>query len=84
MTLSFEHSRLVQARWAVLTIFLVNGAAMANWVTRVPAIKDTINGSKLEMSFVLLGPAIGSLISFPVTGYLLGRFGSRPVTIVMS
>jgi MFS family permease len=84
MTLSFERSRLVQARWAVLTIFLVNGAAMANWVTRVPAIKDTINGSKLEMSFVLLGPAIGSLISFPVTGYLLGRFGSRPVTIVMS
>jgi MFS family permease len=84
MTLSFEHSRLVQARWAVLTIFLVNGAAMANWVTRVPAIKDTINGSKLEMSLVLLGPAIGSLISFPVTGYLLSRFGSRPVTVIMS
>jgi MFS family permease len=84
MTLTFEHSRFVQARWAVITIFLVNGAAMANWLTRVPAIKDTINGSKLDMSFILLGPAIGSLISFPITGYLLGRFGSRPVTVVMS
>jgi MFS family permease len=84
MTLTFEHSRLVQARLAVITIFLVNGAAMANWLTRVPAIKDTINGSKLDMSFILLGPAIGSLVSFPITGYLLGRFGSRPVTVVMS
>lgn len=84
MTLTFERSRLVQARWAVIAIFLVNGAGMANWLTRVPAIKDTINASKLEMSFVLLGPAIGSLISFPITGYLLGRFGSRPITIMMS
>jgi MFS family permease len=84
MTLTFERSRLVQARWAVVTIFLVNGAGLANWLTRVPAIKDTINASKLEMSFVLLGPAIGALISFPITGYLLGRFGSRPLTILMS
>ncbi len=84
MTLTFERSRLVQARWAVITIFLVNGAGLANWLTRVPAIKDTINASKLEMSFVLLGPAIGALLSFPVAGYLLGRFGSRPVTILMS
>jgi MFS family permease len=84
MTLTFERSRLIQARWAVITIFLVNGAGMANWLTRVPAIKDTINGSKLEMSFVLLGPAIGAIISFPLTGYLLGKFGSRPLTIIMS
>jgi MFS family permease len=80
MTLTFERSRLVQARWAVITIFLVNGAGLANWLTRVPAIKDTINASKLEMSFVLLGPAIGALISFPITGYLLGRFGSSIVS----
>ncbi len=84
MTLSFERSRLVQARWAIIIIFLVNGAGMATWLTRVPAIKDILNASKLEMSFVLLGPAIGALISFPVAGYLLGRFGSRPVTILMS
>jgi MFS family permease len=84
ITGTVERSRLIQARWAVITIFLVNGAGLANWLTRVPAIKDTINASKLEMSFVLLGPAIGALISFPITGYLLGRFGSRPLTILMS
>jgi predicted MFS family arabinose efflux permease len=84
ITATFERSRLVQARWAVITIFLVNGAGLANWLTRVPAIKDTIQASKLEMSFVLLGPAIGALISFPITGYLLGRFGSRSLTILMS
>ena len=36
------------------------------------------------MSWVLWGPALGAIISFPITGYLLGRFGSRGLTIVMS
>ncbi|MGL4609419.1 MAG: MFS transporter [Trueperaceae bacterium] len=84
MTLSFARSRLVQARWAVITIFFVNGMCVASWLSRVPAIKDIIQGDELIMSRVLLGPAVGAIISFPVTAFLLGRFGSRVVTIVTS
>jgi MFS family permease len=76
--------RLVQARWAIIAIFLVNGTGLASWMTRVPAIKDILGASKLEMSWVLWGPAFGAIISFPITGYLLGRFGSRPLTIIMA
>ena len=84
MTQSFNASRLAQARWAVIAIFLANGTGMANWIARVPAIQDKIDASKLEMSLILWGPALGAIISFPIAGYLLGRFGSRKLTIIMS
>lgn len=84
MTQSLNASRLAQARWAVVAIFLANGTGMANWIARVPAIQDKIDASKLEMSLILWGPALGAIISFPVAGYLLGRIGSRALTIIMS
>jgi MFS family permease len=79
-----DRVRLNQARWAVIAIFLANGTGLANWVARVPAIQDKIDATKLEMSLILWGPALGAIISFPVAGYLLGRFGSHTLTIVMS
>jgi MFS family permease len=84
MTQMFDRSRLTKARWAVIAIFLANGTGMANWIARVPAIQDKIDASKLEMSLILWGPALGAIISFPVAGYLLGRIGSRSLTILMS
>lgn len=84
MTQSFSASRLMHARWAVIAIFLANGTGLANWMARVPAIQNKIDASKLEMSLILWGPALGAIISFPIAGYLLGRFGSRSLTIIMS
>lgn len=84
VTQSLSAARLARARWAVIAIFLANGTGMANWIARVPAIQDKIDASKLQMSLILWGPALGAIISFPVAGYLLGRFGSRPVTVLMS
>ncbi len=84
MTSSFSPSRLIQARWAVIAIFLANGTGMATWIARVPAIQDKLDATKLELSLILWGPALGAIISFPVAGYLLGRFGSRSLTILMS
>lgn len=68
------------ARTAVSTVFFVNGALFANWVSRIPAVREALNLNKAELGVALLGLAVGALIAFPVAGWGIARFGSRIVT----
>ena len=67
------------ARRAVIAVFFANGALFANWVTRVPAVKDTIDTGTGPLGVALLGIGVGSLISMPFSGRLCQRFGSAAV-----
>ncbi|MBB6097977.1 MFS family permease [Deinobacterium chartae] len=69
------------ARTAVSTVFLVNGAALATWVSRIPAIKRDLGLSDGVLGLALLSMAAGALFAFSVTGYLIARYGSRRVTV---
>src|SRR5919197_3657861 len=71
---------LRRARFAVVVAFLVSGAGYANWAARIPAVKDHVGLSTGELGIALLGPAIGSLLSMPLAGVLMVRYGSRVVT----
>jgi MFS family permease len=64
---------------AVAVVFLANGAAYANWVARVPAIKDSVSAGTGALGLALLGIAVGSLITLPLAGRLCDRYGSRHV-----
>ena len=68
------------ARWAVAAMFLVNGALLANWVARIPAVQQRLGLSAGALGIALLGMAIGALAAFPVTGLLIAHYGSRRVT----
>jgi MFS family permease len=68
------------ARIAVATIFLVNGAAIANWVARIPDMKQQLALSDGALGFALVWAAVGALIGQPMAGWLIGRLGSRRVT----
>src|SRR5690349_6604175 len=68
------------ARIAVATIFLVNGAAIANWVARIPDVKQQLALSDGALGFALVWAAVGALIGQPMAGWLIGRLGSRRVT----
>lgn len=54
---------------------------MANWVSRIPAIKDRLDLSAGVLGMVLLGIAVGVLTALSLAGGLVARFGSRKVTI---
>ncbi|MFC9550225.1 MFS transporter [Rhodococcus sp. NPDC056960] len=69
-------------RYALFTLFLVQGIALASWVTRTPAIRDAVHASTAEMGFILLGMSIGSMTSVLAAGPLVSRFGTKPVAIV--
>ncbi|MGI9049622.1 MAG: MFS transporter [Rubrobacteraceae bacterium] len=67
------------ARLAVLAIFFLNGVGIATWVVRIPAVKEKLSLSAGLLGIALLGVAVGALASMTVAGWLIARFGSRPV-----
>ena len=67
------------ARLAVLAVFSLNGFAFASWVVRIPAVKEKLSLSEGLLGLALLGVAIGALTAMTAVGWLITRFGSRPV-----
>jgi predicted MFS family arabinose efflux permease len=76
----FDARRPRQARIAVAVVFFVNGALFGNWVLRIPAIKDQVDADTGPLGLALLCLAVGALLSKPVAGQLVARYGSRPIT----
>ncbi len=68
------------SRWAVSLIFGVNGFIYANWVARLPLIQEMYDLSHGELGVVLLSSGIGALISMPLAGRYIVRFGSHRLT----
>jgi MFS family permease len=66
----------------VSVAFLVNGAAIANWVPRVPAVKAALGTSDGPLGLALLGLGVGAAVALLAAGRVVARFGSRPVTRV--
>jgi MFS family permease len=72
-----------RARLAVATIFCLNGIALANWIARIPDVKQQLALSDQQLGLVLLCVAAGALVAQPTVGWLIGRVGSRHMTTVM-
>ncbi|QXJ19874.1 MFS transporter [Actinomadura graeca] len=68
------------ARRAVTAVFLLNGAVFAAWVPRIPEVKSALGLGDAALGAALAGPALGSIGAMAVTGALVARYGSRPVT----
>lgn len=75
--------RLRAARLAVAGIFALNGMALANWIARIPDVKQRLALSDQQLGLTLFFAAIGALLAQPTIGWLIGRVGSRRLTTVM-
>ena len=69
-----------QARRAVSLIFFINGLVLASWFPHIPTVKTQHAMSDGQLGLVLLSMAIGSVLTLPLAGWLVGRFGSRGMT----
>jgi MFS family permease len=58
-------------------LFCWFGVVMGSWVGRLPALRDAMQGSHADLSWVLLMGGLGALLSFPVSSWLMARIGSR-------
>jgi MFS family permease len=71
-----------KARWAVFTVFLLNGLIMGAWVPHVPLAKERLGVGPGVFGLALLAIAIGAVIAMPIAGVLINRFGSASMTLV--
>ncbi|MBO1438514.1 MFS transporter [Meiothermus sp. CFH 77666] len=67
------------ARLAIYLTFFVCGFILAAWVSRIPAIKQSLGLNTGELGLVLLGAPVGLVLAMPLTGWLIAHLGSRPV-----
>jgi len=65
----------------VLTVFACNGAGLSTWFPHIPEIQRKLDLSDGALGLALLGTPIGALLAMPLSSALIGRFGSRRVTL---
>lgn len=72
-----DDKQLRKARWATRFFFLNSGIGVSCWAPMVPFAKSRLELNEAELGLVLLAFGLGALAAMPVTGWLVGRSGSR-------
>ena len=76
-------SVLVQAQlFSLPVVFALFGVIMGSWAGRIPALAAGVNVSHAALSMVLLCGGLGAVISYPISSFLMGRFGARKTLMV--
>ncbi|MGC9376831.1 MFS transporter [Streptomyces sp. MH13] len=72
---------LTRLRIALTAFFALDGFVFAGWVVRIPAVKEQTCASAGELGLALLGVSAGAVVTMTLTGRLVRRYGSHPVTV---
>ena len=75
---------LRRAKVAVYAVFVASGFAFASWASRIPQVRDALELSPRGLGLVLLAIAVGSVISMPLAGVVVGRLGTARTIAVMA
>lgn len=75
---------LIRARLAILCLFLIHGLIVSTWASRLPVIQHQLGVSSGQLGLLLLSGAIGSILAMPLSGKIMGRFGSKLVGVLSS
>jgi MFS family permease len=70
-------SGLRSATRATYVAFAGAGFGFASWASRIPQVKARLHLDPSQLGLVLLSLAAGSVISLPLAGPIVARFGSR-------
>lgn len=74
-------SSIHSARIATCVIFLICGASMASWAPMIPYAKARLSLDEFQLGLVLLGLGGGAMVTMPLSGLLINRFGSRTIIL---
>lgn len=66
-------------RLAVSAFYFCMGFSFASWASRIPDIKTKLHLSEAELGSILLALPVGQLLTMPVSGRLVTRYGSRTI-----
>lgn len=69
-------------RIAVSTLFFLTGLCFSSWASRIPDIQQALRLNDAGLGSVLLALPVGSIISLPLAGILVSKYGSRQVLLI--
>ena len=68
-------------RAAVTAMFLANGLSVASFLVRIPSVRDQLGLREAALGLVLSSLAVGVVTGLVVAGRIVGRLGSRTLTV---
>ncbi|MCE7059572.1 MFS transporter [Dyadobacter sp. CY343] len=77
-----DKSKIAAARRAVLLIFLVCGIGLSSWAPMVPFAKIQLALNDADLGIVLLALGAGAILTMPVAGFLINKYGSRAIAFI--
>src|SRR5699024_1507708 len=66
---------------AVFAVFFAAGFVFSSWASRIPTVQSELGLNPGQMGVLLLVGSLGSIISLPLAGKLVGRFGARATVL---
>ncbi|MGB3777309.1 MAG: MFS transporter [Tunicatimonas sp.] len=68
---------LLRARLAVAALFFINGTGFATWIPHIPFAQRKFDLDEAALGLTLLAIAAGAILTMPLAGGLIARWGSR-------
>jgi len=63
-------------RWAVASMFLINGFIVGSWVPQVPGFVSRVGISEFTFGVLIVGYGLGAICAMALAGQLVARIGS--------
>lgn len=75
-----SYSKLVY-RISIGSFFFLLGLCFSSWASRIPTIQQYLHLSEGRLGLILFALPMGSLVSLPLSGWLVNRLGSSKVVV---
>ena len=76
-TSGLDRRQIVAWRNAMFVVFSLCGLALASWVSRLPAVRDELGASTLDMGVLIFGLSFGSILGLLGSSHIIARIGAR-------
>src|SRR3984885_747374 len=81
---NFSGTAVKWPKWALALLFLVDGAGFGTWAAHVPVFKQFLHLENGSLTLVLISLIVSALLTRPLTGQIIARYGSRCVIRIVS
>ncbi len=75
---------VLRAQRSTYAAFIASGFGFASWASRIPSVRDALQASPSVLGLVLLSVALGSVVSLPLAGLVVHRFGTARAVAAMA
>ena len=82
-TLAYDKKATLLRMYRIATsvFFFIAGLTFATWASRIPDIQNKLQLSDAGLGGILFALPVGLMVSLPLSGWLVSRYGSRKMVI---